>query len=115
MGAPEGWKAMKFKPTVKLNGRHLDPEIRIMLDVARETAPDLTDQTVWITSGNDSTHKKNSKHYSDEAFDIRTRNLMEGRDAAILWVNRMKEKLGPGFDVILEKDHIHVERDVRGK
>jgi len=104
-------KTLKFKPTVKINGRHFDPEIRFMVDVARETAPDLTDQTVWVTSGNDSTHKKNSKHYSNEAFDIRTLNLIDGRDAAIQWVTRMKEGLGVKYDVVLEKDHIHVEFD----
>ena len=104
-------KKLALKPTVKINGRHFDHEIRKILDVARETAPDLHDQTVWVTSGNDSTHKKNSKHYSNEAFDIRTLNLIDGRDAAIQWVTRMKEGLGVKYDVVLEKDHIHVEFD----
>lgn len=104
-------KKLALKPSVKINGRHFDSEIRVMLDVARETAPDLHDQTVWVTSGNDSTHMKGSKHYDNEAFDIRTHNVLDGREACTLWINRMKESLGANYDVVLEKDHIHVEFD----
>jgi len=104
-------KKLALKPTVKINGRHFDHEIRKILDVARETAPDLHDQTVWVTSGNDSTHMKGSKHYVNEAFDIRTHNVMEGHEASKMWVQRMKENLGVAYDVVLEKDHIHVEFD----
>ena len=104
-------KGLKLKPTVKINGRHFDHEIRLMIDVARETAPDLSDDHVWITSGNDSTHMKGSKHYTNEAFDVRTLNLIDGRDAAKLWTTRIREALGLKYQVVLEKDHIHVEYD----
>lgn len=103
-------KKLALKPTVKINGRHFDPEIRRMLDVARETAPELHDQTVWVTSANDSTHMKGSKHYVNEAFDIRTFNLMD-HDAVSEWVRKMKESLGVNYDIVLEKDHIHIELD----
>lgn len=104
-------KNLKLKNTVRVNGRHFDPEIRKMLDVARETAPDLHDQTVWVTSANDSGHMRGSKHYTNEAFDIRTRNVNGGHAECVAWRDSMKEGLGADYDVILEKDHIHVEFD----
>ena len=33
------------------------------------------EKDIWITSANDSKHRKGSKHYEDNALDIRTRNL----------------------------------------
>ncbi len=103
-----------LKDDVQINGAHFDPEIRLIIDVARETAPALTDEIVWITSANDSEHQDNSAHYDNRAFDIRISNIV-GADAfplvAALWAMRMSTLLGPDYDVVTEKDHIHVEYD----
>lgn len=64
-----------------------------------------------ITSGSEASarHMSESKHYSYEAIDCRSRDLPfdEQRQARDL----MAMKLGWDFDVVLEKDHFHVEHD----
>jgi len=62
-----------------------------------------------ITSGNDATHKKGSLHYKDRALDFRTRTIPQERVAGL--VKEIKIFLGPQYDVVLEKDHLHVEYD----
>ena len=62
-----------------------------------------------ITSGNDGIHMKNSKHYKNEAIDIRTRNMNEQNKVLTqVWI---KKWLGINYDVILESNHIHIEYD----
>ena len=63
-----------------------------------------------ITSGNDSIHKQGSKHYSNEAIDIRSKDMVNPIDVK----NEIKKTLGADFDVIYEGDHIHVEFDPKG-
>lgn len=104
-------KKLKLVGTVKINGRHFDPEIVAILNAARSTAPDLQDDTVWVTSANDLKHKENSKHYSNDAFDIRTRNVVNGKTDVQRWVAKMRGALGLDYDIILEVDHIHAEYD----
>ena len=82
-----------------------------MLDIARKTAPDTSDSCVWVTSANDSTHMKTSRHYSNEAFDIRTSNVLEGEEAVQKWADNIKKELGKDYDVINEKNHLHLEFD----
>ena len=41
------------------------------------------DYTVVITSGNDGKHMKHSKHYSNEAIDIRTNNMVDPDTVAL--------------------------------
>lgn len=69
-----------------------------------------------ITSGSeghdgDGVHKKGSKHYTGEAFDIRIWNIPGTREATVDIFNIIQRVLGTDYDVILEKDHIHVEYD----
>lgn len=102
---------IKLKADVKINGNHFLPEIVRIIDVARATAPELTDKTVWITSANDSHHMEGSLHYADRAFDIRIRNVKDGEKSINFWATKIAAALGPDYDVIREKDHIHVEYD----
>ena len=107
---------IKLKPGVKVNGAHFQEHIARMVQAAAATAPHFTDGTLWITSANDSTHRPGSKHYSDEAFDVRTRNILAYFPQNVLgearaWVGRMEKLLGADYDVIFEGDHIHVEYD----
>ena len=69
-------------------------------------------QDVLITSGNDGTHMKGSKHYLDWALDFRTKTLTQKRALA----DTVKTRLGKEYDVILEsigkaQEHLHVEWD----
>jgi hypothetical protein len=60
-----------------------------------------------ITSGNDAVHMVNSKHYTDEAIDIRNRDMKNSKVVA----QEMAEYLGKDYDVVHKKTHIHIEYD----
>lgn len=60
-----------------------------------------------VTSARDGKHMDGSKHYTGEAVDLRSRNLPD----AVSMRNQLQHELGPDFDVILERDHIHIEYD----
>ena len=65
------------------------------------------DKECVITSGTDGVHQHGSKHYTGEALDFRTRNMRRIEKAVL--VNNLNEALGPDFDVVLERTHLHVE------
>ena len=71
-------------------------------------------QDLLITSANDSTHMRGSKHYTDDALDFRTKHLPAKDKQA--WLIELKRRLGRSFDVVLESEdganeHAHVEYD----
>lgn len=63
----------------------------------------------FITSLTDGRHMIGSLHYKGLAFDIRIWNLKH--KTAQQMAELLKAILGPGHDVVVEKDHIHVEVD----
>lgn len=80
------------------------------------TAPKMIDDTVIITSCNDGIHSRNSFHYVDRGFDVRYLGRRIGgidqthqKAQAREWAARLKQALGPAFDVVVEIDHIHIE------
>lgn len=107
-------RAGDIKPGARLGG--LRPEMtRIYGDVA-ETWSNAGAPRPVITSGNDSRHMRGSRHYDDEAFDLRGNNI----DAAT--ARRIRDdlagRLGGDYQVIYEtfpdapaNNHIHVEYD----
>lgn len=63
-----------------------------------------------VTSLTDGQHMKESLHYKGLAADIRTRDIPADLLRAVH--GSLSSVLSPmGFDVILEKDHIHIEWD----
>jgi protein-tyrosine-phosphatase len=60
-----------------------------------------------ITSAGDGVHSINSLHYKGQAIDIRSRDMKSPE----LIAKELAEALGDEYDVVLEKDHIHVEFD----
>ena len=60
-----------------------------------------------MTCGTDSKHSKNSLHYCGLAFDIRINGIPGYKIEKI--VHDLTESLGDEFDVVLERNHIHVE------
>ena len=60
-----------------------------------------------ITEGTGGKHSEGSLHYVGLALDFRTRDMTD-KMAEVL-VMKIKEALGDQYDVVLEKDHIHVE------
>jgi hypothetical protein len=89
-------------------------EIWFALGVAyalmRDLGKDLT-----ITSLDDGLHGEHSKHYEEEAVDIRTKHLLPSEKA--IFASKLNELLNPlGFDCVFEKpgqtgEHEHVEFD----
>lgn len=74
---------------------------------------------VVVTSGNDGVHRVKSKHFEDAALDFRTGRtwmppLMTQESAERIRA-RMAQTLGMEYDVVLEEDHLHGERDVKGR
>ena len=99
-----------LKDSVQINGAHFDPVMVRIIEVARDTAPMLESGTVWITSANDGDHSEGSLHFNTRAFDIRISNIIGHVDnEARAWAERMQVALGDDYDVLLERDHIHVE------
>ena len=65
------------------------------------------DYVMTITSGNDGLHMKGSKHYTNEAIDIRIRDMVNRHRT----FRDIQRDLGKDYDVVLESDHIHIEYD----
>jgi hypothetical protein len=114
MGCLVYMPSLCLKEGVNINGAHFEPAIVRIIEVARATAPMMEKGTIWITSANDSKHGEGSLHFVDRALDIRIKNIIgviEFPFAARGWAERMQIALGDDYDVLLEKDHIHVEYD----
>jgi hypothetical protein len=95
---------MKFKAGVKING--IKPELTLGIIVAEGVYKNHGQELV-VTSVTDSKHSRTSLHYVGFAFDLRT------RDTPIkilpLIKKDLQEALTDEFDVVLEKDHFHIE------
>jgi hypothetical protein len=84
------------------------PANLIIAAAAANVSEELT-LTIWITSGTDGKHMKTSLHYEGAALDFRISNLL--KEDIKVFMMAMKRRLGARYDVILESDHIHVERN----
>lgn len=62
-----------------------------------------------LTSGREGKHIPGSLHAKGKAFDFRSREIHEGEREDLF--TEIREALGPEFDVVVEKDHVHVEWD----
>lgn len=60
-----------------------------------------------LTSARDGKHAPGSLHQVGQALDFRNRNWPD----SIGMADSLRAKLGPDFDVVLEKDHLHIEFD----
>jgi len=107
-----------LKDTVRF--KRLTPEIIALLPIIIAVWSKNAVETVpVITSANDSTHGKNSYHYSDYAIDLRSKNLSNEQKLAIL--ADLKQSLsGRNYDVLLESlgtdnEHFHIEFNARNK
>ena len=70
---------------------------------------------VVVTSGNDGKHMDTSLHYKNLALDFRTGHswdppMMSENEAEEIQ-DELKARLGVGYDVTLEADHLHAEYD----
>ena len=62
-----------------------------------------------ITSTTEGVHKKNSLHYKGLAVDVRIKDKTPKQINAFM--NLLKFHFDKTLDIVLEKDHIHIEYD----
>lgn len=95
---------IKLKIGVMLRG--LTPQTLLAIQVAEGVYADFGHETI-VTSVCDGVHSRGSLHYVGLAVDFRTRHLAAGDNFKV--AGELKDRLGLEFDVVLERDHIHVE------
>lgn len=66
-----------------------------------------------VTSANDSTHTKLSKHYTNEALDVRSKSFRTLREKQA-FADKLRADLGDQFTVLLEhegtdNEHFHLQ------
>ncbi len=97
---------LRFDKGIRLFG--LVPEILWAADRCVDVWVELkTGVDVVITSGRGGKHSRASLHGSGNAIDVRSREIKPAEIPAVLL--RLKQVLGPRFDVIYEGDHFHIE------
>ena len=64
-------------------------------------------EDLYITSQREGLHGDITLHYDGWAFDVRKPK----HTSVVIIVDLIKQTLGPDFDVVIEKDHIHIEYD----
>lgn len=113
---------MPFKPGIKID--KLKPQMALAHVEVRSIYESYGFPCI-ITSGNDGEHSENSKHYTGEALDYRTRVIkaqdvrVRIRDDVFETLNGFpyEERFSPEnaphklFDVVLHSTHLHVEYD----
>jgi len=93
-----------LKPGVRVAG--LRPEILLAV-IAAENVFEKAGVDLVLTAGVDGKHTAGSLHYVGQAVDFRTRDVPAADEPKLL--ARLRECLGPDYDVALEIDHLHVE------
>jgi len=97
---------IRYKPGVKVKG--IQPEIVLAIQVAYSGYRDMYQSgDMVVTSVMDGVHSANSLHYKGLAVDLRTRDMHLGDLER--WVGGIKECLTDEYDVVLERNHIHIE------
>jgi hypothetical protein len=98
---------MLLKNNVKLFG--VKCEIILAMQIVDDVYKDFEEELV-ITSVMDGKHSKNSLHYKGYAFDCRIWYFDKNELPVV--IEEIKKRLTKEFDVVLEKDHIHIEYDI---
>ncbi len=111
-----------FKSSVRLH--RLTPALKVILDhlwaVDTGGVGFVWGDQEWplpadlvVTSINDGPHMKGSRHYTDEALDLRTHNFAS-RSTRRAFRAYFADRIGPRFTVLLENEgtpdeHIHIQ------
>lgn len=102
-----------MKVTFKANVRfkEFSPELEYILHHLRKVEAPVPE--IVVTSVNDSEHMTLSKHYSNQALDVRTKNFKD-LPSKRAYQKALQDSLGTDFAVILEfiggaNEHIHVQ------
>ena len=95
---------ISIKPKVKVNG--IQTEILLALIIADQVYSEY-DIPCVLTEATGGKHGIASLHYVGFAVDIRTRDIPEELKKPL--AQQIRIALGEQYDVVLEKDHIHIE------
>jgi hypothetical protein len=89
-----------------VNIDRLERSIRRALNIIDAVNKELEHEEAVVTSTYEGDHSPSSLHYAHLAVDIR---LGMNKQQT---VKALRRALGRKFDVVLEKDHIHIEYDI---
>ncbi len=89
------------------------PEIYNLFPIIEEVWNHFN-QVPVITSANDGKHMQGSRHYTDQAIDLRSKTLTDEQKQYAL--AELRRRAGPDYDILLEGDgtpnaHFHIEWD----
>ena len=89
-----------------VDASRLQEEIRRILGIIEFLYMKQGEEPV-ITSTYEGTHSPQSLHYANLAIDIRIPRIGDPADMVV----KLKQNLNKDYDIVLEKDHIHIEYD----
>lgn len=100
------------KPTVRFKA-FTPALLHLLRGVYAVAAPLVAPAAIVITSANDSTHSPTSRHYSDEAIDLRVKTF-PSEAARLRFAAALRAELGPAFTVLYEgagtlNAHLHLQ------
>lgn len=87
----------------------ISPFIQRAMTIADAISIADTKKEIVVTSILDGVHSSKSLHYKGLAFDMRTHIYSQSVVKSIM--EELEYLLGKNYDVVLEKDHIHIEYD----
>lgn len=108
---------LRFKTTVKPEG--IRPELLLAI-IMVHSIYDKYGYDCIITSLNDSVHSQNSKHFSGDGVDFRTKHITDSQTKIEILREIMLNLTFNGYDVLFESEgkdneHLHVEYDPKKK
>lgn len=99
----------------------LEKEMVLVLNALTSIAFELGLKGFIITSGNDGSHGgssgTNSLHYKNRAIDISFREAIKNsqikgiNSSSGIVIQKLRAKFPKNYDIIIEKDHLHIEYD----
>jgi len=95
---------MKIKPDANIQGIKI--EMRPVF-IHADRIWKKYGQPLTVTAGMDGEHSAVSLHYYGYAVDLRTRDFNKTQKAKC--ADELRVALGTAYDVVVEKNHIHVE------
>lgn len=107
---------MRIKLNEPIVWHRFDPKFYKALDIIDKVFIEIEGHEAIMTSGRDGKHMAGSLHYIGRAADFRLPGAFRRRNKeverfSIMAVSKLRARLGSSFDVVLEKDHIHIELD----
>ncbi len=109
-------KRIEFKTGATI--RTLSPTLFWIFHSLKEVMSAAEPEVLTVTSVNDSRHMAESRHYTDEAIDLRSKSFLSGQSkrafAAALTLQLNSHRSGSQFVVILEgegtlNEHFHIQ------